>query len=91
MKAKGCCRPRPGWPTATGTVVFIVRAQSLGFALGGIAEHLRSPPGEAARKARLQTRLETKRAELDAHIEEAMARRAVIDQLIEEVRAMRGD
>lgn len=66
-------------------VAFISRAQSLGFTLREIANHLRSPDGEG-RKARLLSRLEAKLLDLDAHIEEVRARRAVIAGLIAELR-----
>ena len=66
----------------------IDRAQSLGFTLRDLATHLRSPKGDG-RKARLQERLEAKLAELDAHIEQARARRATILHLIAEVRRAR--
>ncbi len=71
-------------------VMFIDRAQSLGFTLRDIATHLRSPKGNG-RKARLQARLEAKLAELDAHLEQVLARRAMISGLIEEVRNARAE
>ena len=69
-------------------VTFIGRARSLGFTLRDVATHLRSPKGDR-RKARLQERLEAKLVELDAHMEQARARRATILQLITEVRRAR--
>ena len=69
-------------------VRFINRAQSLGFSLEDAALHLRLPD-DAARKARLQIRLEGKLVELDAHIKEVAGRRALIASLIEEVRNSR--
>ena len=66
-------------------VQFIDRAQRLGFTLQEVARHLSSPHGDT-RKARLQARLEEKLAELDAQLEQARARRAVILNLIDEVR-----
>ena len=72
---------------ALDVVKFIGRAQSLGFSLGDIAAHLRSP--EVGRKERLQARLEAKLAELDAHMQEVRARRTMILRLIEEVREAR--
>jgi MerR family copper efflux transcriptional regulator len=69
-------------------VLFIDRAQGLGFTLREVATHLSSPQGDA-RKARLQARLEEKLAELDAHLEQVRARRAVILVLIDEVRDIR--
>jgi MerR family transcriptional regulator, copper efflux regulator len=73
---------------AVAVVKFIGRARSLGFRLSEVATHLRSPRGEG-RKAWLQAQLEAKLAELDAHIEEVRARRAVIAGLVEEVREAR--
>jgi MerR family copper efflux transcriptional regulator len=70
-------------------VKFIGRARRLGFRLSEVATHLRAR-GEG-RKARLQAQLEAKLAELDAHMEEVRARRAVIAGLIEEVRKARGE
>lgn len=69
-------------------VKFIDRARSLGFGLREVAMHLRSPQGEK-RKARLQAQLEAKLSELDARMKEVRARRAVISDLIEEVRKAR--
>jgi MerR family transcriptional regulator, copper efflux regulator len=69
-------------------VRFISRARSLGFTLRDIATHLRSPE-DGGRKARLQARLEAKVAELDAHIEQVRARRAMILDIIEDVRSAR--
>jgi MerR family transcriptional regulator, copper efflux regulator len=69
-------------------VRFIDRAQSLGFTLREVATHLNSPLGDG-RKARLQTQLEEKLAELDMHLEQVRARRAVIVKLIDEVRVTR--
>jgi len=66
-------------------VRFIDRAQSLGFTLRDIAAHLSTPHGDV-RKARLQTRLEVKLAELDDHLELVRARRALIVTLIDEVK-----
>jgi hypothetical protein len=50
--------------------------------------HLRAPQGEA-RKARLQAQLEAKLSELDAHMKDVRARRALISDLIEEIRKAR--
>ena len=69
-------------------VCFIHRARSLGLTLREIATHLQSPEGDG-RKAQWQARLEAKLAELDAHLEEVRARRAVIADTIEEVRGAR--
>jgi MerR family transcriptional regulator, copper efflux regulator len=69
-------------------VKFIDRARSLGFGLREVAMHLRSPQGEK-RKARLQAQLEAKLSELDARMKGVRARRAVISDLIEEVRKAR--
>ncbi len=69
---------------------FIDRAQGLGFTLREVAIHLRSPKGDG-RKARLQARLEAKLAELDAHIEEVKVCRAMISDLIKEVRDAHAD
>jgi MerR family copper efflux transcriptional regulator len=66
-------------------VRFTTRAQSLGFTLRDVAAHLRSPE-DGGRKARLQAQLEAKLVELDAHIEQARARRMMVLKLIEEVR-----
>jgi MerR family transcriptional regulator, copper efflux regulator len=74
---------------AVAIVKFIGRARSLGFRLSEVAAHLRSPQGEG-RKARLQAQLEAKLAELDAHMKEVRARRAMIAGLVEEVRRARG-
>ena len=70
-------------------VRFIDRAQSLGFTLAEVARHLHLPQG-VDRKAALQGRLEAKLVEIDAHILAAQERRAVIVDLIEEVRSLRG-
>ena len=70
------------------TVLFIDRAQSLGFTLGEISRHLHLPQG-VDRKASLQGRLEAKLAEIDGHIRAAQERRAVIVSLIEEVSGLR--
>ena len=67
---------------------FIDRAQGLGFTLRDVANYL-SVPQSGARKAQLQERLEEKLAELDAHMEQVRARRAVIVKLIVEVRNSR--
>ena len=67
---------------------FINRAQDLGFTLHDVATHL-SAPRDDTRKARLGARLEEKLAELDAHMGQVRARRAVIVKLIEEVRDAR--
>ena len=72
------------------TVRFIDRAQSLGFTLAEIARHLHLPQG-VDRKASLQGRLKAKLLELDAHILASQERRAVIVELIEEVRGLRGN
>jgi DNA-binding transcriptional MerR regulator len=64
------------------------RAQSLGFTLRDVAAHLRSPE-YGGRKARLQAQLEAKLMGLDAHIEQARARRVMVLKLIEEVREAR--
>jgi DNA-binding transcriptional MerR regulator len=69
-------------------VRFTTRAQSLGFTLRDVAAHLRSPE-DGGRKARLQAQLEAKLVELDAHIEQARARRMMVLKLIEEVREAR--
>jgi DNA-binding transcriptional MerR regulator len=53
-----------------------------------VAAHLRSPE-DGGRKARLQAQLEAKLVELDAHIEQARARRMMVLKLIEEVREAR--
>jgi MerR family copper efflux transcriptional regulator len=74
---------------AVAVVKFIGRARSLGFRLSEVAAHLRSPQGEG-RKARLQAQLEAKLAELDAHMKEVRARRAMIAGLVDEVREARG-
>lgn len=71
-------------------VCFVHRARCLGFTLGEIADHLRSTD-DLARKARLQARLETKLAELDAQIEEVRARRAVISGIIDEIGGVRAN
>jgi len=66
-------------------VRLIDRAQGLGFTLRDVATHLGTPHGDG-RKARLQTRLEEKLVELDNHMEQVRARRALILTLIEEVK-----
>jgi len=73
---------------AVEVVKFINRARSLGFGLREIAMHLRSPQGEE-RKARLQAQLEAKLLELDAHLKDVRARRAIMSDLIEEIRKAR--
>jgi MerR family transcriptional regulator, copper efflux regulator len=73
---------------AVEVVKFIDRARSLGFGLREVAMHLRAPQGEA-RKARLQAQLEAKLSELDAHMKDVRARRALISDLIEEIRKAR--
>ena len=70
------------------TVRFIDRAQRLGFTLTEVATHLHLPDS-VDRKARLQGRLETKLAELDAHMQAIQERREMIVRLIEEVRGLR--
>jgi MerR family copper efflux transcriptional regulator len=69
-------------------VKFIDRAQSLGFTLREVVAHLGSPQGDA-RKARLQARLQEKLAELDALLDQMHARRAVLLNLIDEIRVAR--
>ena len=69
-------------------VRFINRAQGLGFTLREVASHLNGPRDDA-RKARLEAHLEAKLAELDAHMEQVRARRALIVKLIVEVRNAR--
>jgi MerR family copper efflux transcriptional regulator len=69
-------------------VKFIDRARRLGFGLSEVAAHLRLPRGEQ-RKARLQAQLEAKLSELDAHMEQVRVRRAMISDLVEEVRKSR--
>ena len=69
-------------------VRFIDRAQSLGFTLRDVATHLNTPNGDT-RKAQLEARLEEKVAELDAHMEQVRARRALILTLIAEVKLTR--
>jgi MerR family copper efflux transcriptional regulator len=66
-------------------VKFIDRARRLDFGLSEVAAHFRLPRGER-RKARLQEQLEAKLSELDTHINEMRARRAMISDLVEEVR-----
>jgi MerR family transcriptional regulator, copper efflux regulator len=73
---------------AVEVVKFIDRARSLGFGLREIAMHLRSPQGEE-RKARLQAQLEAILLELDAHLKDVRARRAIMSDLIEEIRKAR--
>ena len=68
----------------------INRAQSLGFTLREVAAHLAAPAG-VKRKAQLQARLESKLAELNAHVDEVRARRLMLSDLIEEVRGARAD
>jgi len=65
-------------------VSFIDRAQSLGFTLRDIAAHLGTPHDDG-RKARLKARLEEKLAELDDHLQQVRARRALISSLIDEI------
>ena len=69
-------------------VRFVTRAQSLGFTLRDVVTHLRSPE-DGRPKARLQAQLEAKLVELDAHIEQARARRMTVLKLIGEVREAR--
>ena len=73
---------------ALDVVTFIDRAQDLGFALSDVAAHLRSPKGNE-RKARVLTRLEAKLVELDLHIKQVLARRAMVADLIEELKSAR--
>ena len=70
---------------ALDVLVFIGRAQSLGFTWREVAAHLRSRAGKG-RKTRLRARLESKLSELDAQAEAMLARRAIIVDLIEELR-----
>ena len=71
-------------------LVFIGRAQRLGFTLREIAAHLRSPQDDE-RKARLQAGLEAKLTELDVLAEQLRDRRRVLVDLIQEVRTTRGN
>ena len=73
---------------ASEVVRFTTRAQSLGFTLRDVAAHLRSPEN-GGRKARLQAQLKAKLVELDAHTEQARARRRMVLKLIGEVREAR--
>lgn len=66
-------------------LVFINRAQSLGFTLEEVTQHLRSPSG-AARKPRFLSRLEVKLVEIDAHLEEVRARRQAIAEIISQLK-----
>ena len=75
---------------ALDVVTFIDRAQGLGFTLRDVAAHLRSPEGNE-RKARVQASLEAKLIELDLHIEQVLARRATVVELIKAVRSARAD
>jgi MerR family transcriptional regulator, copper efflux regulator len=66
-------------------VVFIDRAQRLGFTLKEIGAFLTSPP-DMRSASELVPRLETKLAEIDGHIREAKRRRNELAVLIEELR-----
>jgi len=66
-------------------IVFIERAQKLGFSLKEIGAFLISPPGQRSATA-LAPRLEAKLAEIDRHIREARQRRSGVAKLIEELR-----
>jgi MerR family copper efflux transcriptional regulator len=71
-------------------VTFINRAQSLGFTLREIAAHMKLPAGER-RKTEMLRRLETKLAELDCHLADVRARRAMVMELILDVRQALGN
>jgi DNA-binding transcriptional MerR regulator len=66
-------------------IVFIERAQKLGFSLKEIGAFLISPPDQRSAAA-LATRLETKLAEIDRHIREARQRRSELAELIDDLR-----
>ena len=66
-------------------VIFVHRAQSLGFTLDEVAAHLRSPRDDG-RKARVRAALEKKLADLDIHMDELSARRTMIGSLIDEIK-----
>lgn len=74
--------------SAMETIRFIIRAQSLGFTLKDVAAHL-SSPRDGRRKARVQAQLEAKLMELEAHMEQLVARSAVLLRLIEQLRTAR--
>ena len=71
-------------------VRFITRAQSLGFTLAEVGTHLHLPEG-TDRKAGLQVQLEAKAAELDGIMKAIQERRALVLELINEVRRLRGE
>lgn len=70
-------------------VTFINRAQTLGFTLREIAAHMRLPAGER-RKARMLQHLEAKLAELDRLLADVEVRRAMVVDLILDVRQVMG-
>lgn len=71
-------------------VTFINRAQTLGFTLREIAAHMRLPAGEQRMTKKLQ-QLEAKLAELDRHLADAGLRRAMVMDMILDVRRATSD
>ena len=69
-------------------IVFIKRAQQLGFRLEEIRELLELGDG---RCADVRTRAEEKRRQIEAQIRDLRAMRATLDELIAACRAGRGD
>jgi MerR family transcriptional regulator, copper efflux regulator len=66
-------------------IVFIERAQRLGFSLKEIGAFLGRPPDQRSAST-LAPRLEAKLAEIDRHIRDARQRRGELAKLIEELR-----
>jgi MerR family transcriptional regulator, copper efflux regulator len=66
-------------------VLFINRARRLGFSLGEIAAHIRSPHDEK-RKLRLLSSVEAKLRELDALLTDLQRRRAALLEIVKELR-----
>jgi MerR family copper efflux transcriptional regulator len=68
------------------TLVFIERAQALGFSLKEIAAHLSLPGGMTARKAHLLERIQEKLAQLDDMSAQLKRKRQVLESLVPDLR-----
>ena len=68
------------------TLVFIDRAQALGFSLQEIAAHLSLPGGRTARKAHLLVRIQEKLAQLNEMSAQLEKKRAALESLVPDLR-----